>query len=91
MSAASPDGIAPETLAAAEQAEREAAELPSADEIRVLAEHAMRHGGAPGMSKEDVARLADKAVEQAEQMTSLLRQIRDMVRAERDPEAGADP
>lgn len=82
--------ISPETLALAQQAEQEAAGLPSADEIRALAEQAVRHGGAPGMSSEEVRRLADQAVKKAEEMTDLLRQVRDMIRADASSEEDPD-
>lgn len=74
--------ISPETLALAAAAEREAARLPSADQIRILAEQAIRHGGPPGMSREEVHNLADQAVQKAEEMTALLRQVRDLIRAD---------
>jgi hypothetical protein len=74
--------ISPETLALAAEAEREAARLPSAAEIRALAAQAVRHGGPPGMSSEEVRRLADQAVQKAEEMTALLRQVRDMIHAD---------
>lgn len=73
------DAITPETAALAAQARREAEQLPCPDEIRDLAEAAIAHGGAPGMSSEDVRKLADKAIERAEQVVCLLRELSDLV------------
>lgn len=68
------DGISDETAMIAARVRREAARLPGPDGIRDLAEQAVRHGGA-GMSSEDVRELADKAIERAEQVTELLREL----------------
>lgn len=58
----------------ADRVRREAARLPGPDGIRNLAEQAVRQGGS-GMSSEDVRALADKAIERAEQVTCLLREL----------------
>jgi 3-methyladenine DNA glycosylase/8-oxoguanine DNA glycosylase len=80
--------ISQQTLALAAEAEREAASFPSAEEIRDLAEQAIRHGGALGMNDEQTAELreiADQAVEAAEKMADLVRRVRDRIRADAPP------
>lgn len=59
----------------AQRVRRDAARLPGPDGIRDLAEQAIRRGGAPGMSDTDIRALADKAIERAEQVTALLREL----------------
>lgn len=53
----------------------EAATLPGPGEVRDLAVKAVRHGGTPDMSMEEIRALAADAVECAEQVTELLRRL----------------
>lgn len=64
-----------ELRARAELVRAEAATLPGPGEVRDLAGQAIRHGGTPGMSMEEIRDLADKAVDSAEQVTVLLRRL----------------
>lgn len=78
-----PEGVSDETAAMAARVRRDAARMPGPDGIRDLAEQAVRHGG-PGMSSEDVRVLADKAIERAEQVTALLRELSSLLGEGRD-------
>ena len=81
------DGIDPMTAALAEQARIEAERLPTPEQVRGMAEEAVRHGGAAGMSTEEVRRLADTAIERAEQVTDLLRRLSTLLREPGDGDA----
>jgi hypothetical protein len=76
-----------ELRARAEQVRAQAATLPGPGEVRDLAGHAIAHGGAPGMSMDDIRELADRAVDSAEQVTVLLRRLSDLL----GDSAGGEP
>jgi len=63
----------------AARVQAEAAALPDPDAIRSLAERAVSHGGAGLMTNEEVRQLAAKAVEQADQLAGLLRELSQML------------
>jgi hypothetical protein len=65
--------------ARAEHVLAQAATLPGPGEVRDLAGQAIRHGGTPGMSMEEIRELADRAVDSAEQVTVLLRRLSDLL------------
>lgn len=65
----------------------QAAVLPSLDEVRELAERAVRHGGTRQMSMDEIRALAAEAVTQAEQVTMLLRRLTDLL-SDRGPAPG---
>lgn len=52
-----------------------AAGLPNPDEVRTLAERAVRHGGTEQMSLPEIRTLAATAVRQADEVASLLRKL----------------
>lgn len=60
----------------------EAATLPGPGEVRDLAGQAIRHGGTPGMSVEEIRGLAANAVDCAEQVTVLLHRLSDLIGGE---------
>ena len=80
----------PRIEARAEQVQAEAATLPTLDEIRDLAGRAVARGGTPEMSLDEIRNLASKAVDDAEQVTVLLRRLSDLLGAESD-RPGGDP
>jgi hypothetical protein len=65
--------------AKAEQVLADAATLPSLDEIRGLADRAVARGGTPDMSLDEIRALATKAVSQAEEVTTLLRRLSELL------------
>ena len=69
----------PDISAKAEQVLADAATLPSLDEVRDLAVRAVAHGGTSDMSLADIRALADHAIDQAEQVTVLLRHLSELL------------
>lgn len=65
--------------AKAEQVLADAATLPSLDEIRDLAGRAVARGGTQDMSLDEIRALATQAVGQAEEVTSLLRRLSELL------------
>lgn len=78
----------PGVNAKAEQLQAEAAALPSLDEVRALAQRAVAHGGTQDMSLDEIRELAGQAVAQAEQVTSLLRRLSDLLSPAAPPSGG---
>jgi hypothetical protein len=65
--------------AKAEQVLADAATLPSLDEVRDLAGRAVARGGTSDMSLDDIRALAGHAIDQAEQVTVLLRHLSELL------------
>lgn len=72
----------PEITRRARELRAEADGLPSLEEIRELAGRAVAHGGTRDMSLEEIRAVAMQAVAQAEQVTSLLRRLTDLLAPE---------
>ena len=73
------DDLSEDLAAAAAAIRAQASELPGPGQIRALAEQAVRHGGGAGMTEKEVRALAAKAVQRADQLAGLLRQLSEMV------------
>jgi hypothetical protein len=81
----------PDISAKAEQVLADAAELPSAAQIRDLADRAVGHGSR-NMSTEQIRATAREAVENAKRLTDLLQVLADLVEeTHQRPEAPAAP
>jgi len=78
----------PDVRASAERVRAEAAALPSAADIRTLADRAVALGGTPDMSLDEIRTLADQAVAGAEQVTVLLRRLSDLLSDAAPPAGG---
>lgn len=78
----------PALEAKAARVQAQAAALPSLEEIRDLAERAIRHGGTPDMSLEEIRAVGADAVHGAEQVTTLLRRLTVLLGGSEPPDGG---
>ncbi len=68
-------GLPAEVAADVLRIQARAAELPTPDEVKELADQVVQHAGASGMSLPEIRELAAIAVQQADEVAALLRRL----------------
>lgn len=74
--------------AKAEQLIAEAAALPSAEQVRALADRAVAHGGTESMSADEIRALACRAVDAADELAVQLRRLVELLPLSEPPPGG---